>query len=135
MTQLTEHFELEEFTASDTADGCGIDNTPPQAVIDELTKTATLLEAVRTLLGQPVFITSGYRCEALNTEIGGVEDSQHLTGQAADFIVPDFGNARQVYDAIAAAQPPIAFDQLICEYDEWVHISQSETPRGQLIVY
>ena len=136
MTQLTEHFSLEEMVYSDTANACGIDNTPPPEVVDELTLTAQLLETVRPIVGDlPVFVTSGYRCEALNTEVGGVEDSQHLTGQAADFVCPDYGTADQVFAAIRDAQPPVPFDQLIREYGEWVHISQSATPRHQVLAY
>ncbi len=91
---------------------------------------------VRSLLGDlPVYVTSGYRCDALNYEVGGVPDSQHLLGQAADFIVPDYGSVEQVYTAIRDAQPPLPFDQLINEYGEWVHISQSAELRHEAFVY
>lgn len=135
MTQLTEHFTLEEMVTSGTADACGIDNTPPQEVIGELTKTAELLEIVRAIIEQPIFVTSGYRCDSLNYEVGGVPDSQHCTGQAVDFIAPDYGSADRVFEAIRDAQPPVPFDQLISEYGEWVHISQSGTPRHEVLVY
>jgi hypothetical protein len=136
VTQLTEHFTLEEFTASETADQCGIDNTPPPEVIEQLQKTADLLELVRTALGDvDIFVTSGYRCEELNEEVGGVANSQHMTGQAADFVAPDFGTPDQIYDFLQQAEPPIPYDQLIREYGEWVHISQSDDPRDEEVYY
>jgi hypothetical protein len=136
MTQLTEHFTLEEMIASDTADACDIDNTPPPEVVDELRKTAELLEKVRSALGDvPVTVTSGYRCEDLNDEVGGVANSQHMTGQAADFIAPDFGTPDEIYDALQNANPPIPYDQLIREYGDWVHISQSDDPRDEEVYY
>ena len=134
--QLSPHFTLAEFTYSDTANACGIDNTPPPAAVDQLKKTAELLEIVRAALGgKPVQITSGYRCSALNAEVDGVANSQHCTGQAADFVVPAYGTPDQVYAAIAKLDPPVPFDQLIREYGSWVHISQSATPRHQLLQY
>lgn len=132
---LTEHFTLAEMTASDTAEAENIDNTPPPAVLAELRRTCQLLEIVRALLGQPVFITSGYRCAELNTEVGGVADSQHCTGNAADFIVPDYGTPDQVFEAIRDADPPVPYDQLIREYGEWVHISSSDQPRHECVIY
>jgi hypothetical protein len=136
MTQLTEHFTLEEMVASDTASACGIDNSPPYEVVVQLRKTCQLLEQVRTVLdAKPVFVTSGYRCAALNTEVGGVADSQHCSGQAADFVVPDFGTPDQVFAALRDHQPPLPYDQLIREYGQWVHISQSDTPRHQVVTY
>jgi hypothetical protein len=122
--------------ASETADQCGIDNMPPPEVIEQLQKTADLLELVRTALGDvDIFVTSGYRCEELNEEVGGVANSQHMTGQAADFIAPDFGTPDQIYDFLQQAEPPIPYDQLIREYGEWVHISQSDDPRDEEVYY
>jgi hypothetical protein len=136
MTQLTEHFTLEEMIASETADQCGIDNMPPPEVIEQLQKTADLLELVRTALGDvDIFVTSGYRCEELNEEVGGAANSQHMTGQAADFVAPDFGTPDQIYDFLQQAEPPIPYDQLIREYGEWVHISQSDDPRDEEVYY
>ena len=69
--QLTDHFSLEELLASDTATRLGIDNTPPESVVDNLIKTATLAEAIRAALTEEamrtvfIVVTSGYRCEAL----------------------------------------------------------------------
>jgi zinc D-Ala-D-Ala carboxypeptidase len=130
MTQLTEHFTLEEMTYSQTASRYGIDNTPPPNIVEELTRTCEMLELVRTVLGgYPIMITSGYRCPELNAACGGSSTSQHMYGQAVDFYVPSYGTPKQVCDAIMAADPPIIYDQLIWEYGDWVHMSQSDDPR------
>ena len=63
---LTEHFTVEEFIASDTAVRLGIDNMPQDGdVIIRMTKVAQAMEQVRKILGAPIKINSGYRCEEL----------------------------------------------------------------------
>lgn len=127
---LSPHFTLAELTVSDTACRKGIDNTPPPAILENLKRTAALLEEVRTLLGnKPIIVTSGYRCVALNREIGSSDTSAHCQGQAADFTCPGYGSPLQIAQAIYAAKPPIKFDQLIHEFGSWVHIAWKEEPR------
>ncbi len=64
---LSPHFTLEAFTASDTAARLAIDNSAPAALIQRLRYTTNMLEVVRddVLHGLPVLISSGYRCAAL----------------------------------------------------------------------
>ena len=89
--QLTQHFDLNEFTRSATAIANGIDNTLDLAKADDR-KVAenlqylcqTVLEPLREHFGMPVVVSSGYRCKELNRVVGGVWNSQHLTGEAAD---------------------------------------------------
>lgn len=131
---LSDHFTLAEFTESYVATACGIENMPPPDILGELTKTANLLEQIRAALGgHPIHITSGYRCEALNKEVRGVSTSQHCAGQAVDFTMPSAGPPDEVCRLIVMADPPIQFDQLIYERGGWVHISQSATPRRQVL--
>jgi len=69
--QLTEHFMLDELTASDTAIRLGIDNTPSDAIIENLKRTAAMGETIREILGREagheviINVSSGYRCETL----------------------------------------------------------------------
>lgn len=88
-TFLTPHFTLLEFTESATARRHGIANTPPPEAVKNLRSLCThTLEPLREALGLPVIITSGFRCKALNDIIAHrSHQSQHLTGQAADFYV------------------------------------------------
>lgn len=119
---LSQHFTLEEFTQSDTADRLLILNTPTPIVLDSLTYTAQQLETVRILLNAPINITSGFRCLALNNAILSKNTSQHVKGEAVDFKCPKFGTPREIVQKISSSSN-VFFDQLILEFDNWVHIS------------
>lgn len=132
--KLTEHFTLEELIATSHRN---IDNTPSDAIIAELKKTAEMLEEVRALLGHPISISSGFRCSALNKAVGSKPTSRHVTGQAADFNCRAFGTQADICRAIEASG--IQFDQLILEFYNpssgtgWVHIGRSAAPRRQVL--
>lgn len=128
--KLSANFHLDEFVTSQTAARRGIDNRPSPEVIKRLRNTAKGLEMVRAVLGEPVLISSGYRSPALNKAVGGSATSDHMTGDAADFISPGFGSPIAVCRAIVAAG--IKFDQLI-EEGTWVHISFGPRMRGQIL--
>ena len=131
---LSEHFSLDEFTASQTATRQGIKNTPSQAVVENLRMLAALLEQVRTLLGShSIHISSGYRSLALNRHIGSNDTSAHIRGYAADFTCPAFGTPIEAAKEIAESN--LKFDQLIYESgaNPWVHISCDPQNRRQLL--
>ena len=87
-TPVTMHFTIEELYASETAKRLGIDNKPSvQKMINLVYLAANVLEPLRVAMGEPVKISSGYRCEKLNKAVGGVYNSQHLKGQAADICI------------------------------------------------
>ena len=130
---LSPHFTLEEFSESQTAGRKGIDNDPPSLLFSSLSNTAEGLEQVRTLLGdRPIRISSGYRSPALNKAVGGSASSQHVLGEAVDFTCPAFGTPRQIVSAIVASKIP--YDQVIQEFDSWVHISFSTRNRRQALI-
>ena len=79
--QLSEHFTLEEFTASQTATRRGLNNTPSPQMIEKLKQTAQKMEQVRDLLGKPISINSAYRSPSVNRAIGGAATSQHCKGE------------------------------------------------------
>lgn len=116
-----------ELCRSETALRCGIDNTPPAELLANLHCLATGLAAIEGLLGAPVEISSGFRCDALNAAVGGVPGSQHTQGQAADFACPSRGTPEEI--AVLIAGSSIVFDQLILEFGRWVHVSFSADPR------
>lgn len=124
---LTPHFTLVEFVTSNTATTRGIDNTAPDAVVTNLKVVASVLEEIRALFGKAVSISSGFRCPALNAAVGGVSNSAHVRGLAADFTVRDTVN-RDAFDAIRKSG--IKYDQLIME-GTWIHIGMDATMRRQ----
>ena len=93
----TKNFHYSEFFYSAKAKLNDIDNdTDNLAVLRNLKYTAKQMQKIRDLLGRPITITSGYRCEDLNDLVGGSKGSYHLIGQAADFICPRFGDATDI---------------------------------------
>ena len=90
--KLSEHYSLAEFckTSVKTADK----NIPSHVHIENLKRLCCWLEMLRSrwnmMYGEgndPIIINSGYRSEAVNAAVGGVKDSNHLTGCAADIRV------------------------------------------------
>ena len=88
------HFTLKELTHSDTAVSLGIDNTPGPMAQNSLTLLVErVLDPIREHWGLPIRVHSGYRCPTLNEEVGGVEDSWHMQGCAAD--ITALGNSEE----------------------------------------
>lgn len=126
-TPVTMHFTIEEMYASDTAKRLGIDNKPSvQKMINLVYLCAYVLEPLRVAMGESIKIGSGFRCEKLNKAVGGVYNSQHLKGQAADLCIDgDIQKGRKWFNYIKDHLP---FDQLIWEHNPktgsyWVHVS------------
>jgi len=97
-TQLTPHFTLEELLCK-----CG-KCTPPAPVVANLKRLAPVLEKIRIALGKPVIVNSGYRCPHRNAEAGGVADSQHVKGTAADLTIAGVSPGRIAEEAGKIAQ-------------------------------
>jgi len=135
MTRLTPHFTLEEFTFSQTATRKGIDNTPHEGILDNLCILANGMEDVRNLLNAPIYVSSGYRCPELNDLLGSKRTSQHTQGLACDFTSNAYGSPQIIFADIISSD--IRYDQLILEFDRWIHISFVEdggTPRKQALI-
>jgi zinc D-Ala-D-Ala carboxypeptidase len=123
--RLTKNFSLDELTASGTAARLGIDNTPNDFQLQNLRRLAELLQQVRDHFQTPIFINSGFRCKALNDAVGSRDTSQHLKACAADIRISGVSPKEGVQRIIDAKIP---YDQIICEYDSWIHISVSNDP-------
>ena len=122
MTWASPNFSLDELIFSETATRKGIDNTPDDDALDNLYKTAMEMENVRELLdNNPILISSGYRCLALNELLGSKPTSAHIRGLAVDFTCPKFGDPDDIVDTIFRSH--IQYDQIILEFDKWVHIA------------
>ena len=122
--QLSEHFSEDEFTHSQSAARLGVDNSIPDDLLPAARNTARNLELVRELLGnKPLNISSGFRNSEVNRAVGGSPNSQHLRCEAVDFTCRLFGTPDDIVRAIMNSD--IRFDQVIREFDSWVHISFS----------
>jgi peptidoglycan hydrolase-like protein with peptidoglycan-binding domain len=121
--RLSANFTLAELLHSDTAISHGLPNVPDQAAVANLRRLAVkVLQPIRDKFG-PVWITSGYRSSAVNAAVGGARNSQHTTGEAADFSVVGVSQ-EEVRQWIVANVP---FDQLILYRSGRFHISHSAT--------
>jgi hypothetical protein len=136
---LSPHFTITELLHSDTADKLGITEQyqPTDDIVVNLTALCThVLEPLRQKAGAAIIISSGYRCSRLNAAVGGVNTainiSQHTKGMAADTHIEGMG-IEQWYQFVKNSG--IAFDQLIQEYNQWVHISYNSTgpQRGECL--
>ena len=126
--QLTPHFSLEELTITQHRD---IDNTVnDDSSKQNLLQLAYKLETVRSILGYPLVISSGYRCLELNRAIGSKDTSAHVKGLAADFICPKYGIPETVFEYLLTKKE-LKYDQLILEKlrgKSWIHIGLKENP-------
>jgi zinc D-Ala-D-Ala carboxypeptidase len=136
MTNLTPHFTLEELTFSETAERNGWDNSPNETELANLKRLADFLEQVKVVMGgKPIMISSGLRTKKVNDAVGSKDTSQHRLGCAADFKVPGVTPDEVCRKVIASG---IAYDQIIREYDRWIHISVPSSvdtaPRRQALI-
>lgn len=116
------YFTFYELEHSVIAEARGIDNTPTPEVEERLNLLVDLLlDPIREAWGAPIYVTSGYRSEALNREIKGAPDSQHIRGEAVDITAGAPYDNHKLFGMIKTA---FEFDQLI-EYNDyrWLHLS------------
>ena len=137
------HFELSEFLKSDVAKSRNIDNTPTFEIVEHIEELVdNFLEPMRNALGLPVVVSSGYRCKKLNTAVGGVYNSAHLTGYAADITCPYTTFAKfKTFVVDWAKKTGTKFDQIILETEaksgkRWLHVGWKDSlgrQRGQIL--
>ena len=128
---LSQHFDLFTLCASETAEAQGFSNLPQDAeIVRNLSLVCrNVLDPAIDHFDLPPNVTSGYRNPQLNTEIGGLPDSQHLNGQAVDVMMGGLRNDELAHWFI----DNVEFDELILEkFDPrcgeygWVHVSYAE---------
>ena len=132
---LSPNFTLEELTHSEIAERQGLDNTPNEDVKANLVRLARFLEEVRRALGRPIMVNSAYRSPQVNAAVGSKPTSQHCIGCAADIKVPGLTPDNIVKELL---KTNLEYDQLIREFDSWVHISIpskfADKPRKQVLI-
>ena len=131
------HFTLQELKHSNTATAEGINNEPGPAAIEALRALcAAVLDPLREALGSSITVNCAYRGPVLNKRVGGVANSQHLTGQAADLQA----SAKSVLDLFKLTlQLGLPYDQVIYEArsatSKWLHVSHAVgANRGEIRV-
>lgn len=129
--KLSLHLSMAEMIRSDTAKRKGISNTPKPEHLDNMILLAKrIFEPIRNHFKTAIFISSGYRSEALNKAIKGSRSSQHSKGQAMDIDMDGSGTISN-RDVFYYIKENIEFDQLIWEFGDnynpdWVHVSYAE---------
>ena len=113
--RLSPHFLLREFLNLNKYP----ENIPTMQVVANLTYGChQLLEPARLMVG-PIIVNSGFRCEAVNRQVGGVRNSQHLVGQAADIRPKDSAQFQTLVEFFRKWEYT---DQLLTA-STWLHIS------------
>ena len=119
--KLTSHFTYNELTNTDVKELLEKNREQGLQYRPQLKKLAEFAEQVREILDCPMVITSGFRCEELNTKLGGSPTSQHRFAEAIDFI-PKSMDAYQAFAKIIVSN--IEYGQLILEKRGLGHIIQ-----------
>ena len=96
--KLSRNFTLAEMVATSHRK---LQDTPTLDVIQNLQKLCVLvLQPLRDTVGAPVYINSGYRSKRLNARVGGVPNSYHLLGKAADIHCDNLAYAKVIFDIL-----------------------------------
>lgn len=128
----SDYFTLQEFIKSTTAARLKIDNTPTNEILRNLQYGVSMvLDPLRRIHQKPIIITSGFRCEKLNKAVGGVHNSWHTKGNAADIHISDENEAREIFN-ILKTLPSV--DTVLFEHSrssQWIHVQwdMTKTPR------
>lgn len=137
--KLTENLSLAEVIKSGTAKRLGIDNKPtPEHLANLLLVAEHVFQPIREHFGKPLYVSSGYRSEALNKAIKGSSRSQHCKGEALDLDAQVYGGFtnKELFEYI---KDNLVFDQMIWEFGtdeepDWVHVSYKKGEnRGEML--
>lgn len=120
------YFTIKEMTKSQTAKVYHIDNTPTEEVVENLKKVMYILDMVRVHMGKPILINSGYRCRKLNEIVGGVHESMHTRGLAADFRTGKIEDINRMFEFLKENHEDFKIIELI-NYTTFIHMGISET--------
>ena len=127
MENFTKNFTYDELIKSTTAEKLGLDNTPNSTEKEKLRQLAVnILQPIRDALEKPIKVNSAYRSEKVNKAVGGVSNSQHRLGEAADLTLGSKEKNKQLFELISKLikNKQLTVGQLINEYSyAWIHVS------------
>lgn len=128
----SDFYTLQELIKSTTAARLKINNTPTNEIIRNLQYgVSMILDPLRRIHQKPIIITSGFRCEKLNKAVGGVANSWHTKGNAADIHIQDEKEAREIFNVLKTLP---SVDTALFEHShssQWIHVQwdMTKTPR------
>lgn len=128
------YFTIKELCKSNTAESKNIDNTPSDNVVTNLTRLVdNVLDPLREWYNKPIYINSGYRCKKLNKAVGGVSNSYHLKGMAADIDMGNKDDNQPLFDYI---KDNLSFTELGWEGNgRWIHVAYDPDKLDKEIFY
>lgn len=135
MTQISRHFTLEELTATSYPSLQKQPNT--EHLINLVWLVCSVLQPLRDAFGAPVQINSGFRSDKLNKYVGGVANSYHLRGLAADIRINSAAHAAQLVEFLKQNK---AVDLCLLEQkgsSKWLHVQTKRLsiPRYSFVMY
>jgi hypothetical protein len=137
--KLSEHFTLGEMTKSGSHPE--VYNIPSHEAIANMKRLCQWLEVLRKRYNAPIIINSGYRSPQLNKKIGGVANSNHLTGCAVDIRVSGMEQLIR-YAAMLldyAEESHQDFDELLIEKNRygaiWLHFAVRPSGNRRKILF
>ena len=124
---ITKNFTLAEAQTTQT----GLNNVIPNEDVMANVKAIAeyIMQPLRDYLGTPVIINSWYRSPQVNAKIGGSKTSQHMKGEAVDFVCDNLDIA---FNYIKDNK--LEFDQLIYENNgvkKWIHVSYKRNGKNR----
>lgn len=121
------YFTTKEMTESSMAKAYKLDNEPKEDFIKEnLKKVMYILDLTRVYIGKPIYINSGYRCKKLNEIVGGVNNSMHTKGLAADFRTTLNSDIEKMYNYLNIRREKFQITELI-KYERFIHMAVSQS--------
>lgn len=119
---MGKYFTIAELCNSDTADRRGIINRIPKDLLPNVQGLINhVLDPLREWYGKPIYVNSGYRCPELNKVVGGVENSYHVSGCAADIDARSYEENKKLFEYIRENLP---FTEVGWEGGgRWIHVA------------
>ena len=112
MGDLTANFSRHEFACK--GKNC-CNNSAPVAP-----RLVESLQELRNLCGCALRVTSGFRCNKHNRDVGGERESQHTYGYAADIAVPEHMTADELAELASNCKWFLLGG--IGVYSTWIHV-------------
>ena len=130
---LSRNFTFEELTYSRIAVENGLENVPNPQALQALKNLVTfLLQPLRDRYSSAIAVTSGYRNETVNLLVGGVKNSQHTKGEAADCYIAE--GPEKLLEILKASG--LDFDQAILyRRKKFLHLSYREGFNRRQVLY